>query len=1033
MTYNGGDDVVNHASSLVNVDLWSDIVLDEISVSNIQLSGDIVTALTLNFARHGSLALNDLNASFSATTGQIDGVSVWLGSEAGYLQISTSGTVSMSGASVTGAYIVDSSGFYGDDNWTGTYRDETYHGQTGNDTLDGMGGNDTLYGDQGNDTLDGGDGSNSLFGGVGDDELFSLLGSNYMSGGDGSDTYYISTLATAYLDDFDGSVLDDTASNRLLLNGSNTLIITDTLLSDLQFTADADHRMNITDSSGIIFAYLQDYTQFNLVGSNVDGTFLTWEQILEGNTGPTYETVSYTEGPDTIFAAARGDGTVLRHDLGGGDDALFGTEVREIVDGGAGDDQIYAYSGDDDLYGGEGNDTLNGGQGNDYLDGGDGLFDRADYSGAGEGVIVNLLEGTAQDGFGTVDTLVNIEDVAGSQFDDIITGDDGALSYLYGGDGNDQIYGLGGIDNIFAGNGDDILDGGAGNDYLDGGLGNDTYIFNPGDGEDIITDSGGEDTLHVGGGLTYADMTFTQIGNDLNIHIASGVTIKDQFGTDQERFIEWIEFDDGSKFQLPNGLEVPVNEAPVLQDDAFTLDEDTAFSGNVLLNDTDPDGDTMLVQAATITTLAGATVLLSENGDFIYTPIENYNGADSFTYTVNDGNDHEVSATVSLSVLAVNDGPVAVADSFSGDEDTLISGNVLVNDSDADGDTLKAESATLTTQFGALVTLLENGDFTYSAQQDFHGLDSFSYTVIDGQGGSSMASVDIIVKPVNDAPVAKDDSFNVVATAALNGNLLSDNGNGADSDVDGDPLFVSPQANLQTEAGGVVSINEDGSFSYMAASGYVGEDHFSYTLLDGYGGQASGYVSLNVSAPEHVITGTNRMDILFAKSTDTVMYGLGGTDIMFGRGGNDTIYGGDGNDTILSDGGNDQIYGGQGRDVIYAGNGSDLIVGGDGDDILFGGPGADIFRFDNIGDGKDTIMDFSTREGDVLYISALLEGYDPVSDAIADFIQVTQSRGQTTLSVDVNGGGDHYTEVASLVGVKNIDLDTMIDHGNLVV
>ncbi len=230
-----------------------------------------------------------------------------------------------------------------------------------------------------------------------------------------------------------------------------------------------------------------------------------------------------------------------------------------------------------------------------------------------------------------------------------------------------------------------------------------------------------------------------------------------------------------------------------------------------------------------------------------------------------------------------------------------------------------------------------------------------------------------------------------------------------------------------------MSINEDGSFSYLAASGYVGEDHFSYTLLDGNGGQASGLVSLNVTAPEHVVTGTNRMDILFAESTDTVMYGLGGTDIMFGRGGNDTIYGGDGNDTILSDGGNDQIYGGQGRDVIYAGNGSDLIVGGAGDDILFGGSGADIFRFDNIGDGKDTIMDFSTREGDVLDISALLEGYDPVSDAIADFVKVTKGFVQTTVSVDVNGGGDHYVEVASLVGVKNIDLDTMIDHGNLVV
>ena len=128
------------------------------------------------------------------------------------------------------------------------------------------------------------------------------------------------------------------------------------------------------------------------------------------------------------------------------------------------------------------------------------------------------------------------------------------------------------------------------------------------------------------------------------------------------------------------------------------------------------------------------------------------------------------------------------------------------------------------------------------------------------------------------------------------------------------------------------------------------------------------------------------------------------------------------------DGGDDVINGGEGEDLIFGQEGDDVISGGAGDDVLFGGSGADTFLFDAITDGTDTIKDFDAAEGDLLDLSALLAGYDSLSDDIADFVVATESAGNTTISVDQSGnaGAGGFAQMAVLEGVTGLDLETSV-------
>ncbi len=183
------------------------------------------------------------------------------------------------------------------------------------------------------------------------------------------------------------------------------------------------------------------------------------------------------------------------------------------------------------------------------------------------------------------------------------------------------------------------------------------------------------------------------------------------------------------------------NSSPVANDDSATTDEDTAVIIDVLANDTDVDQDTLTVDS--ITQPTNGTVV-NNGSDVTYTSDVDFNGSDSFTYTVADGNGDSDTAVVTVTINAINDDPVANDDSATTDQDTAVTIDVLTNDTDVDEDTLTVDSATQPSNG----TVVNNGtDVTYTPNAGFNGSDSFTYTVSDGNGGSDTATVTMTVEP----------------------------------------------------------------------------------------------------------------------------------------------------------------------------------------------------------------------------------------------------------------------------------------------
>ncbi len=182
--------------------------------------------------------------------------------------------------------------------------------------------------------------------------------------------------------------------------------------------------------------------------------------------------------------------------------------VADTIEGGAGDDTLTGTSGDDTIFGYGGNDTLIGLAGADTLDGGAGT-DTADYSDSSTAVTVNLATGTGSGGDAQGDTLVSVENLDGSDYDDILTGD-GNDNTLDGRAGDDTLTGGAGDDRLRGRDGDDTLDGGAGADDLDGDGGNDILVWDAADTS--IDGDSGTDTLRVDSG----DVDLTSFGGSID-------------------------------------------------------------------------------------------------------------------------------------------------------------------------------------------------------------------------------------------------------------------------------------------------------------------------------------------------------------------------------------------------------------------------------------------------------------------------------------------------------------------------------------
>src|SRR6185369_15286115 len=204
-----------------------------------------------------------------------------------------------------------------------------------------------------------------------------------------------------------------------------------------------------------------------------------------------------------------------------------------------------------------------------------------------------------------------------------------------------------------------------------------------------------------------------------------------------------------------------VNDAPVAANDSYITNEDTTLiiaAPGLLGNDTDVDHDSL--SAHLVSGPAHGSLTLNADGSFSYTPNADYNGSDSFTYKANDGVADSNVATVNLTINAVNDAPVAANDSYITNEDTTLiiaAPGLLGNDTDVDHDSLSAHLVSGPAH-GSL-TLNADGSFSYTPNADYNGSDSFTYKANDGSADSNVATVNLTVNAVNDAPVAANDSY----------------------------------------------------------------------------------------------------------------------------------------------------------------------------------------------------------------------------------------------------------------------------------
>ena len=523
--------------------------------------------------------------------------------------------------------------------------------------------------------------------------------------------------------------------------------------------------------------------------------------------------------------------------------------------------------------------------------------------------------------------------------------------------------------------------------------------------------------------------------------------------------------------------------------------EDTA-SGATAIGADDPDNDTLTYSEKPGFEAANGTVTFDQiNGTFTYTPDPDYNGSDSFTILIDDGNGGTAEQVVSVTVTPVNDDPTAPAtNSVSAAEDAASAATAIGAD-DVDNDTLTysekpgAEAANGTVTFDQI-----NGTFTYTPDPDFNGSDSFTILIDDGNGGTTEQVVSVTVTPVNDAPTVAGDGTEDAApiienmpsptgqsVASLFGGQYSDaadqvaGGSSADAfagvavtangsspatgqwqyhngaawvdigpastgaavllsastqvrfnpafgfvgsaptltahlvDASGGAIVSGTVANLSVTGGttpystGTVTLGQtviDGNTPPTGVNGTltVVEDAnngttvgtvtatdpdsstFTYTLVNDAGGRfdisTSGVVTVengllldyeqNASHTIRVRVDDNEggisefdMNVAITDDHGEFVTGDGANHTYYGGAETDFLFGGHGSDTIRGQGGIDFIFGGNGLfdstdggDNLNGGSGSDVILGNGGDDIIAGGTETDVLSGN---EGNDTI------------------------------------------------------------------------------
>lgn len=663
----------------------------------------------------------------------------------------------------------------------------TINGTNAGEKIVGLKTSETLDGGAGNDDLRAGMMDDKLYGGDGDDQLFGHGGNDLLVGGDGNDALY------------------GRYDNDLMYGGAGNDRVHGDWGNDIMYGNTGIDRMYGGDGNDIMDGGADDDIMYGQAG---DDTMLGGTGNDRMYTGSGNDTLDGGDGDDKIYA--EGGSNTLNG--GAGNDKLVADadSQQDTLNGGDGDDFIYGESQADILNGDAGDDRIDGKGGNDVIDGGDGS-----------------------------------DLIFGQTGNDTIYGGDGLRDDLYGGDGNDTIYGQAGFDKIFGdggndvlhgGDGDDIIRGGIGTDILNGDAGNDRLfgedgndILNGGDGDDVLRGLAGADIVNGGAGndeIIYDDaLDVTDGGSGYDIlRLSSEYTgsLDATAGDLNAVNIEQISLNNYGASGIANAL-------------TMTMSDISSISGSNTLYITGESGiDTVTVRN------------LDEVGDLVGTISI---GTTTFNHYQQGGSNLYIQNNLALST---SDAPTALDDSFTGNEETNVTGNLLSDngngaDSDPNSNPLSVIAGTFTTTLGNTVVISANGDFTYTPGTDFFGTDTFNYTLQNTLSETDTGLVTIDIANVNDGPNATNEDFTATQNIPLSGNLIEDNGNGADSDTETAFEDLTLVAETITSLnGGTVQINADGTFTYTPATGYIGPDSFSYTLQDEDGGTDTANVTVLV-------------------------------------------------------------------------------------------------------------------------------------------------------------------------------------------
>lgn len=491
---------------------------------------------------------------------------------------------------------------------------------------------------------------------------------------------------------------------------------------------------------------------------------------------------------------------------------------------------------------------------------------------------------------------------------------------------------------------------------------------------------------------------------------------------------------------------VPVNQAPVANNDVATVNEGDSVAVSVRANDTDADGDSLLVTSIS-QGANGAVAIDAITGDPFYTPNSGFVGTDQFTYSINDGHGGTATATVTVTVNAMgNRPPVAVNDVVTTAMNTPVAiafSFLLANDTDPDGDVLTI--STVTNTVGGSVSVV-GGSLVFTPNNGFEGAASFHYSMKDSHGATATASVAVQVASASVPSVVVLKSLLAIAkgtggtsvnfpiTTAL---VDTDGSETLSIRVSGVPTSVSFNAGVNLGAGvwqiapadlPNLVLNLPGSYTSSASTLTV--QVISTESANGVTASASSTVTLKADYTTVDIVTTESGSHL-GPPTNEHIQGGSGNNIISAGGGNNVVLGGDGDDVISSSAGSDILNGGAGDDTLDAGSGTDVLIGGPGNDTLKGGEAGDnvvdVFVW-HLGDqgaagvpAVDTILNFSTAAaglnfsgGDVLDLRDLLQaervGANNGAGNLADYLHFVVSGGSTTIHISHTGGfaGDSH-------------------------